>query len=152
MKCSSLCGNGKQKARCCNSVTRSWIFFGGNRERILWIHFRRFWTHGYIPDGGATQRSLLISLKSKSLSTPNPDSELNEITISYAFFGEEVYSLRQDFIKPYNQEELMYDRRTYNYMLSRTPSYWTCVTKHVLQFNMRSTVTKFGIFKISINP
>jgi hypothetical protein len=51
--------------------------------------------------GGIIQYLLYDNLKNKSLSIPNPDSELNETKLPFVFIRY-VFSLREDFMKPYD--------------------------------------------------
>lgn len=41
------------------------------------------------------------------------------IPLNYVFIGDEAFALRTDFLKPYNQKELDYEKRIFNYHLSR---------------------------------
>jgi hypothetical protein len=57
-------------------------------------------TNGGILGGGIIEY-LLYKLKHKSLSIPNPDSELNETKLPLVFIRY-VFSFREDFMKPYD--------------------------------------------------
>jgi hypothetical protein len=80
-----------------------------------------FGTSRSISDGGVIENTDFYNkLKNKSLSIPSSDSELNETKLPYVFGGDEAFSLREDFVRPYYRKELDDDRRIFNYCLSRS--------------------------------
>jgi hypothetical protein len=42
-------------------------------------------------------------------------SDVKERKLPYVFVGDEVFSLRKDFLKPYNVKQLTRERRIFNY-------------------------------------
>jgi hypothetical protein len=63
--------------------------------------------------------------------------------LPHVFVGDEVFSLRNDFLKPYNVKQLTRERRIFNYY----PSCARRITENVFGI----LVARFGIFNTRIN-
>ncbi|XP_050311465.1 putative nuclease HARBI1 [Anthonomus grandis grandis] len=80
-----------------------------------------FGVNGRISDGGVIDHTIFYQkLKNGKLSLPpktKPKGSKN--TMPFVFIGDEAFSLRCDFLKPFGQNELNHDRKIFNYRLSR---------------------------------
>ena len=70
-------------------------------------------------------------------------SDVKGRKLPYVFIGDEAFSLRKDFLKPYNVKQLKRERKIFNYCLSRARR----ITENVFGI----LVARFGIFKSHIN-
>ena len=77
--------------------------------------------NGRNSDGGVIQETVFYQkLCNDDLHLPRPIPPRNtETPLAFVFVGDEAFSLRSDFLKPYPQRELTHDRRVFNYRLSR---------------------------------
>lgn len=78
-------------------------------------------TNGRVSDGGVIENTPFFKkLIANNLNLPiaTPVAE-NETPLNYVFVGDEAFAMRTDFLKPYNQRELDYEKRIFNYRLSR---------------------------------
>lgn len=82
------------------------------------IHFG---TNGRVSDGGVIENTTFyVKLKNKSLHIPPPcNPKYSERALPFVFVGDEAFALREDFLKPFGQQQLNRDRRVFNYRLSR---------------------------------
>lgn len=76
-----------------------------------------------ISDGGVIENTIFYEkLKEKKLKIPQETLIMGH-KLPYVFVGDEAqmhaFILRQDFMKPYNRKLLNYERRIFNYRLSR---------------------------------
>ena len=63
--------------------------------------------------------------------------------LPYVFVGDETFSLRADFMKPYPQKELNRERRIFNYRLSRA--------RRIVENVFGILASKFRVFHTAIN-
>ncbi|XP_068083928.1 putative nuclease HARBI1 [Anabrus simplex] len=76
-----------------------------------------FGVNGRISDGGVLEYTEFYRrLISNKLNVPKP--AICE-DLPFVFIGDEAFSLRENFMKPFSQKNLTEDRRVYNYFLSR---------------------------------
>ncbi|KAJ8940899.1 hypothetical protein NQ314_010539 [Rhamnusium bicolor] len=80
-----------------------------------------FGTNGRISDGGVIDNILFYKkLKANKLKLPLPSkSEKSFSELPFVFIGDEAFALRADFLKPFSQKALNFERRIFNYRLSR---------------------------------
>lgn len=80
-----------------------------------------FGVNGRISDGGVIDHTTFYQkLKNGNLSLPHPTRPKGSQDIMpFVFIGDEAFSLRCDFLKPFGQKELNHDRKIFNYRLSR---------------------------------
>jgi hypothetical protein len=63
--------------------------------------------------------------------------------LPYVFIGDEAFSLRNNFLKPYNVKQLTRERKIFNYRLS--------CARRIIENVFSILVARFGIFKTHIN-
>ncbi|XP_049941676.1 uncharacterized protein LOC126418789 [Schistocerca serialis cubense] len=69
-------------------------------------------------DGGILEYTELFhALLNEHLNLSNNDETIKNL--NFVFLGDEAFSLKEKFLKPYSQRELDHDRRIFNYRLSR---------------------------------
>ncbi|XP_031341005.1 putative nuclease HARBI1 [Photinus pyralis] len=80
-----------------------------------------FGVNGRISDGGVIEYTKFYDkLKNGTLCLPPPRSLKNtNHSFPFIFVGDEAFTLRPDFLKPFNQRELDHDKKIFNYRLSR---------------------------------
>lgn len=80
-----------------------------------------FGVNGRVSDGGVIDHTTFYKkLKEGNLRLPLPTKPTySENLIPFVFIGDEAFSLRSDFLKPFGQKELNHDRKIFNYRLSR---------------------------------
>lgn len=67
----------------------------------------------------------------------------DELRLNYVFNGDEPFALRPEFLKSYSQRELDYEKRIFNYRLSRT--------RIVIENAFGILANRFKIFHTTIN-
>jgi hypothetical protein len=70
-------------------------------------------------------------------------SDVKGRKLPYVFNGDETFSLRNDFLKPYNVKQLTRERKIFNYHLSRA--------RRIIENVFGIFVARFVIFKTHIN-
>jgi hypothetical protein len=70
-------------------------------------------------------------------------SDVKGRKLSYVFIGDEAFSLRKDFLKPYNVNQLTRERKSFNYHPSRA--------RRIIEIVFVILVARYGIFKTHIN-
>ncbi|KAK5637862.1 hypothetical protein RI129_000145 [Pyrocoelia pectoralis] len=78
-------------------------------------------TNGRVSDGGVLENTdFFKKLVDKSLNIPD-SKEIGpkKSKLPFVFVGDEAFSLRENFMKPYNVKELDYSKKIFNYRLSR---------------------------------
>lgn len=104
-----------------------------------------FGTNGRISDGGVIEnttfhrRLINNDLNIPQASTPSNSDKL----LPYVFIGDEAFSLRDDFLKPFGQKELDRQKRIFNYRLSRA--------RRVVENSFGIMAARFRIFYHAIN-
>lgn len=73
---------------------------------------------GRISDGGIITSTKFYDLLSNNL-LQIPNNQETEENLNFVFVGDEAFALQQHILKPYSQKELTYDKRVFNYRLSR---------------------------------
>ena len=88
-------------------------------------------------------RSFFRRLKGNMLNTPKQETSDG---LPYVFIGDEAFSLREDFMKPFSQKKLTKERCAYNYYL--------CRARRVVENAFGILVARFRIFNtaIALNP
>ena len=104
-----------------------------------------FGINGRISDGGVLQNTTFYDkLCSNNLGLPTAkDPKESSTSLPYVFIGDEAFSLRCDFLKPFNQRELTHDRKIFNYRLSRA--------RRVVENVFGIMASRFRIFHAPIN-
>lgn len=102
-------------------------------------------TNGRISDGGAIKSTQFYNdLISGNLNTPPPEPVNGSLFgLPYVFVGDEAFSLRPDFMKPFNVNTLTAERRIFNYRLSRA--------RRVVENAFGILSNRFRILHTSIN-
>lgn len=77
--------------------------------------------HGSNSDGSCIHSTVFFKkLLANQLNLPEEECPTNSSSkLSFVFIGDEAFSLRKDFMKPFNKRQLKYERRVFNYRLSR---------------------------------
>jgi hypothetical protein len=80
-----------------------------------------FGTNGRVSDGGVIENTVFYDkLNNNTLNIPDCEYISNSsLKLPYVFVGDEAFTLRQNFLKPYSQSQLTRERRIFNYRLSR---------------------------------
>lgn len=89
-----------------------------NYEFIL----ANFGINGRVSDGGVIENTWFYEkLKSSDMNLPDYcEIDLNSsIKLPFVFVGDEAFSLRPDFLKPFALKDLTFPRKIFNYRLSR---------------------------------
>lgn len=97
---------------------------------------------GRISDGGVIQATTFYRrLQNETLNLPKPmDCEEN---LNFVFIGDEAFALEEHVLKPFPQKSLNYERRIYNYRLSRA--------RNVVENAFGLIASRFRILQTSIN-
>lgn len=76
--------------------------------KFIMIHFG---TNGRVSDGGVIENTTFYEeLKNKSLHIPPPcNQKYSERALPFVFVGDEAFTLRKDFLKPFGQQQLNSD-------------------------------------------
>lgn len=102
-----------------------------------------FGTNGRISDGGVIENTKFYDkLISGELNIPRR-RVIGNRELNYVFVGDEAFSLRTDFMKPFNFRELSSEKRIFNYRLSRT--------RRVVENAFGILASRFRIFHTAIN-
>lgn len=97
--------------------------------------------NGRISDGGVIDNTMFYKkLKKGDLNVPKKEETIGNL--NFVFVGDEAFSLREDFLKPYAQKGLTYDQRIFNYRLSRS--------RRVVENAFGLLASKFRIFHTTI--
>lgn len=101
--------------------------------------------NGRLSDGGVIENTLFHhKLVNNELKIPQPSSPINsDKLLPYVFIGDEAFSLRNDFLKPFSQIKLDREKRIFNYRLSRA--------RRVIENTFGILTSKFRIFNRPIN-
>ncbi|GFG30241.1 hypothetical protein Cfor_04249, partial [Coptotermes formosanus] len=106
------------------------------------IYFN-FGTNGRVSDGGVLEYTdFYDKLQNECLKIPE-SSDVKGRKLPYVFVGDEAFSLRKDFLKPYNVEQLTRERKIFNYRLSHA--------RRIIENVFSILVARFGTFKTHIN-
>ncbi|KAK5650121.1 hypothetical protein RI129_001150 [Pyrocoelia pectoralis] len=83
-----------------------------------------FGINGRISDGGVLEyTNVYKKLKNGQLSLPAPIKPKNsEIVLPFVFIGDEAFTLRKKFVKPFSRKALNNEKKIFNYRLSRARS------------------------------
>jgi len=81
-------------------------------------------------------------LQTECLKIPE-SSDVKRRKLPYVFIGDEAFSLRKDFLKPYSVKQLTRERKIFNYRL--------CRARRIIENVFGILVARFGIFKTHIN-
>lgn len=97
---------------------------------------------GRFSDGGVMKAtSFFHKLKDGTLHFP--ENEENDEGLNFVFVADEAFSLYKHIIKPYYQKNLTYERRIYNYRLSRA--------RNVVENAFGIMSSRFKILQTDIN-
>lgn len=97
---------------------------------------------GRISDGGVIQATTFYKrLQNQTLNLPKP-MECDE-NLNFIFIGDEAFALEEHVLKPFPQKSLNYERRIYNYRLSRA--------RNVVENAFGLIANRFRILLTSIN-
>lgn len=104
-----------------------------------------FGINGRISDGGVINRTTFYDKLCKGhLNLPQENKiEGSEKVLPYVFIGDEAFAMRTDFLRPFSQKDLSYERRIFNYRLSRA-----C---RIIENVFGILVLRFRIFQTAIN-
>lgn len=104
-----------------------------------------FGINGRISDGGVINRTTFYDKLCKGhLNLPQENKiEGSEKVLPYVFIGDEAFAMRTDFLRPFSQKDLSYERRIFNYRLSRA--------RRIIENVFGILVSRFRIFQTAIN-
>lgn len=104
-----------------------------------------FGVNGRISDGGVIEKtSFYTKLRQNELNLPGPSAPRNSSSeLPFVFIGDEAFTLRTDFMKPFSQKDLNHDRKIFNYRLSRA--------RRVIENIFGILCARFRIFNSPIN-
>lgn len=104
-----------------------------------------FGANGRLSDGGVIEFTPFYrKLINGELNLPNKAKPCNSNQVlPYVFIGDEAFSLRNDFLKPYSQKELDKARRIFNYRLSRA--------RRIIENTFGILVSTFRVYMQPIN-
>lgn len=101
-------------------------------------------TNGRISDGGVLQRTEFFhQLVNDDLDIPECRKINDSMSLNYVFVGDDAFSLRPDFMKPYSHRSLNYEERIFNYRLSRA--------RRIIENVFGILVKRFHIFRGAID-
>lgn len=102
-------------------------------------------TNGRISDGGVIENTKFMkSLVANKLNLPAPEVVVpGEPPLNYVFVGDEAFAMRHDFLKPYNQRELNYQKRIFNYRL--------CRARRIIENTFGILANRFRVLHTCIN-
>ncbi|KAK5648133.1 hypothetical protein RI129_003025 [Pyrocoelia pectoralis] len=102
-------------------------------------------TNGRVSDGGVIENTTFMkNLIANKLNIPEPEIVVSdEPPLHYVFVGDEAFAMRHDFLKPYNQREHDYEKRIFNYRLSRA--------RRIIENSFGILANRFRIFHTRIN-
>lgn len=99
-----------------------------------------FGVNGRVSDGGVLEYTEFFRrLKGNMLNIPKQETSDG---LPYVFIGDEAFSLREDFMKPFSQKNLTKERCVYNYYL--------CRARRVVENAFGILVSRFRIFHTAI--
>jgi hypothetical protein len=120
----------------------SQVLIGIADSNYALIYFN-FGTNGRVSDGGVLEYTdFYDKLQNECLKIPE-SSDVKGRKLPYVFVGDEAFSLRKDFLKPYNVEQLTRERKIFNYRLSHA--------RRIIENVFSILVARFGTFKTHIN-
>jgi len=97
---------------------------------------------GRLSDGGVMEATAFFhKLNDGTLNLP--ENEENDEGLNFVFVADEAFSLHKHIIKPYSQRNLTYERRIYNYRLSRA--------RNVVENAFGIMSSRFRILRTDIN-
>lgn len=101
--------------------------------------------NGRISDGGAIKQTKFYKkLINNDLNIPSREKCKNSFEpLPYVFVGDEAFSLRPDFLKPFSRSSLTTERKIFNYRLSRA--------RRLIENIFGIMSNRFRIFHTSIN-
>jgi hypothetical protein len=120
----------------------SQVLIGIADSNYEFIYFN-FGTNGRESDGGVLEYTdFYDKLQNECLKIPT-SSDVKGRKLPYVFIGDEAFSLRKDFLKPYNVKQLTRARKIFNCRLSRA--------RRIIENVFCILVARFSIFKAHIN-
>lgn len=97
---------------------------------------------GRLSDGGVIEATFFFhKLNDGTLNLP--ENEENDGGFNFVFVADEAFNLHKHIIKPYSQKDLNYERRIYNYRLSRA--------RNVVENAFGIMSSRFRILRTDIN-
>lgn len=104
-----------------------------------------FGTNGRVSDGGVIEKTEFYrKLLNNTLKIPQAARSSNSTKLlPFVFIGDEAFALRNNFLKPFGQNELDREKRIFNYRLSRA--------RRVVENTFGILATRFRIFLQPIN-
>lgn len=97
---------------------------------------------GRLSDGGVLKyTSFYRGLTNGRLNLPT--NEENEEGLNFVFIGDEAFALHDNILKPYSQRHLNYERRIFNYRISRA--------RNVVENAFGLMAARFRVFHTAIN-
>lgn len=102
-------------------------------------------TNGRVSDGGViANTSFYKKLVNKKLSIPDDNKVAqNDRMLPFVFIGDEAFSLREDFLKPFSSKDQNPEREVFNYRLSRA--------RRIVENGFGILASRFRIFHTPIN-
>jgi hypothetical protein len=105
--------------------------------------YTNFDTNGRVSDGGVFEYADFYNkLQIECLKIPE-SSDVKGKKLPHFFVGDEAFSLRKDFLKPYNVKQLTTERKIFSCRLSRV--------RRIVENIFGILVARFGIFKTHID-
>lgn len=98
--------------------------------------------NGRVSDGGVIEYTGFYKKMLKG-ELDLPDNQETVKSLNYVFLGDEAFTLHEHFLKPFAQKELNYEKRIFNYRLSRA--------RNVSENAFGQITAKFRILHTPIN-
>jgi len=117
------------------------VLIGIADSNYEFIYFS-FGTNGRVSDWGVLEYTdFYDKLQTECLKIPE-SSDVKGKKLPYVFIGDEAFSLRKAFLKPYSVQQLTRERKIFNYRL--------CRARRIIENVFGILVARFGIFKTHI--
>lgn len=98
--------------------------------------------NGRVSDGGVIEETTFYrKLKCGELNLPNKENTVSNM--NYVFIADEAFALQTHLLKPFPRKDLTYDRRIFNYRLSRA--------RRCVENAFGVLASRFRIFHTTIN-
>lgn len=126
-------------------VGTKWDHLKGKLNESIFYCRAECGVNGRISDGGVIRNTTTYrKLENGTLNIPLPEVVRDQTTmLPYVFIGDEAFSLRPDFMKPFSQQALNAERIIYNFRLSHARRLIECVFGIV--------VKRFRILQVAID-
>ena len=117
----------------------SQVLIGISDSNYEFIYFN-IGTNGRVSDGGVSEYTDFYDKLQNECLKITESSDVKERKLPCFFVGDEEFSFRKDFLRPYNVKQLKRERKIFNYRLSRA--------RRIIENVFGILVARFGIFGI----